>query len=180
MIWWAGRHGGARIFDVPREAPVTRKRPCRWLLARAWAESCDIATAQRVSPHGTYMALFASGAVMDAGLRPSLPEFLAYRARHASDRRLALDTGGGFLGALLAMVWHGPSWFFLACAGVIFGAYGMWGIADRELGELHDAKRRALRLTLLATRIAAVVLAVLAVICLIFGVPAVLLGTWIS
>ena len=117
---------------------------------------------------------------MDTGLSPTLPEFLAYRARHASDRRLALDAGCGFLGALVATLWHGPGWFFLACAGVIFGAYGMWGIADRELGELHEVGSRALRLTLRGARVAAVILAALSVICLIFGVPAVLLGTWIS
>jgi hypothetical protein len=64
--------------------------------------------------------------------------------------------------------------------GVAVGAYGMWGITDRELDELPAEHHRATRTALRAARASAAVLAALAILSLIFGVPAALLGTWIS
>src|SRR4051812_31824089 len=63
----------------------------------------------------------------------SLRDFLVSRARHSSDGRLALDAGAGFIVTLVAVVWRGPGWHLLACAGLCFMCYGGWGIADREL-----------------------------------------------
>ena len=115
-----------------------------------------------------------------AGSQMSLPQFLAQRARHASDRRLAIDAGAGLLAALFVILWRGPYWFLLAAAGIAFGAYGMWGIADRELGESRADRRPLTRIALRGARAAAAILTALAILSLIFGVPAALLGTWIS
>jgi hypothetical protein len=65
----------------------------------------------------------------------SLPEFLAARARHASDTRLAIDVAAGLIIAVVAVLWRGTAWVVIASAAGCFLAYGAWGIADRELGE---------------------------------------------
>ena len=110
----------------------------------------------------------------------SLAQFLAQRARSASDQRLAIDAGVGFLAVLVVVVWRGPYWFLLVCAASAVGAYGMWGITDRELGELSVERHRAAHAALRIARAAAAILAALSILSLIFGVPAALLGTWIS
>jgi fatty acid desaturase len=117
---------------------------------------------------------------MDADSQLSLARFLAQRARRASDRRLAIDVGAGFLAALAFVLWRGPYWFLLACAGVAFGAYGTWGIVDRELGEVPAEHHQTMRTALRAARVVAAILVALAILSLIFGVPAALVGTWIS
>ena len=97
--------------------------------------------------------------MIDTVPRPdaSLPEFLAARARHASDTRLALDALIGLLVAAGVAYWNGPGASFLAGVGVCFFAYGAWGIADRELGERPTAPPRV-RATLRAARIVAALL----------------------
>jgi hypothetical protein len=110
----------------------------------------------------------------------SLAQFLMQRARNASDQRLAIDSGGGLLALLTVVLWRGPYWFLLACAAVAVGAYGTWGITDRELTELPAERHRAAHMALRAARGIAAVLTALAILTLIFGVPAALLGTWIS
>lgn len=114
------------------------------------------------------------------GAQMSLAQFLTQRARGASDQRLAIDAGAGFLVSLSVVLWRGPYWFLLACAAVAVGAYGMWGITDRELAELTAERHRAMHTVLRVARASAAVLAALAILSLIFGVPAALLGTWIS
>ena len=114
------------------------------------------------------------------GAQTSLAQFLTQRARNASDQRLAIDAGVGFLALLTVVWWRGPYWFLLACAAVAVGAYGMWGITDRELAEIPAARHRATHTALRVARAAAAVLTALAILSLIFGVPAALLGTWIS
>lgn len=69
----------------------------------------------------------------------SLPEFLAARARRATDTRLAVDALVGLLIVAGVAWWNGPGASFLISMGACFLAYGVWGIADRELGEHPDA-----------------------------------------
>ncbi|MEX2177100.1 MAG: hypothetical protein WD801_00220 [Gemmatimonadaceae bacterium] len=82
--------------------------------------------------------------MIDTVPRPeaSLPEFLAARARHASDSELTVDAVGGLVATMLVIVWRGPGWELLLAVSTCVGAFGTWGIADRELGEQPDAPRR--------------------------------------
>jgi len=72
----------------------------------------------------------------------SLAQFLATRARHASDARLAVDVGASFVVLLAASVWRGPGWIVVATASLVVLAYGAWGITDRELTERARSGRR--------------------------------------
>jgi hypothetical protein len=122
------------------------------------------------------------GETVDSTLRPdaTLPEALAHRARHASDGRLALDAGLGFLAAIGALVWRPAAWFLVASAALCFAAFGVWGIADRELSERGPAAPAAVAWSLRAARVAATALGVLAAAALLLSALAVALGTWIS
>jgi hypothetical protein len=76
--------------------------------------------------------------MIDTAPRPdaSLLEFLAARARLASDERLVAYAGGGFVLALVLLFWNGPGWELLLSASVCCSAFGVWGITDRELREM--------------------------------------------
>ena len=75
----------------------------------------------------------ANREVLDHG---SLPELLAGRARQSSDRRLAADVAVGVMVASALAVLRPPLWVPLASLAATLGAYGAWGILDREV---HDA-----------------------------------------
>ncbi len=109
---------------------------------------------------------------MSAG-EQSLSEFLAQRARAASDSRLVLDASLGLTVAALAVLFRPKGWLLLLGAGLCFAAYGGWGIADREL---RDHPKRWLR----AARGAAAVVGAIAALLLILTVLGAALGTWIS
>ena len=77
----------------------------------------------------------------------SFPEFLAARARAASDTRLAADAIVGLVVVVAFSIWQIPGWYLLLAAGACFLFYGAWGIADRELAETpNSAPRRRLAL----------------------------------
>ena len=107
--------------------------------------------------------------------RPGPYAALAARARRTSDGALALASGVGcaYLAALLALR---PSWWSFVIAPVAIGAFGLWGIADRELAG-SDATRR--RLLLLARALAAAI-GTLAVLTSVFRILGALVGTVIS
>lgn len=107
--------------------------------------------------------------------RPGPYAALAARARRSSDGALALATGVGcaYLAALVA--WH-PSWWSFIVAPVAIGAFGLWGIADRELAG-SDATRRRL---LVAARALAAAIGTLAVLMSLFRILGALIGTVIS
>jgi hypothetical protein len=111
-----------------------------------------------------------------------LREFLTARARGASDLRLALDTGLGFVVVVIALLWRPGGWKLLASAALCFVAFGGWGIADRELRERELSSghsENAVRL-LRVTRFFAVILGGAAAVALLVGVLGLALGTWIS
>jgi len=97
--------------------------------------------------------------MIDSVPRPdaSLPEFLAARARHASDGRLAIDALAGLLVAGAVAYWGGPGSPFLFSIAICFFAFGVWGIADRELGERPAAAPRV-RLALVTLRVTTAIL----------------------
>src|SRR5262245_13385325 len=79
--------------------------------------------------------------VLDRG---SLPQLLANRARLSSDRKLVIDAASGFVAAVSTAILRPPLWiplFGLACC---LGAFGLWGILDREVGEVKPSSKRAL------------------------------------
>lgn len=66
---------------------------------------------------------------------PNLTEFLADRARRASDARLALNAGLGLSVAAAVAFWRPPGWMALVSLALMFCAYGIWAILGRELSE---------------------------------------------
>jgi len=115
----------------------------------------------------------ANREVLDRG---SLPEMLANRARNASDRRLALDAGSGLVVAAAVIILRPPFWIPLAALAFCLGAFGVWGILDREA---FDTDTRRTKLIAGARNVVAALGAAAA---LLFGVSLffALLGRWIS
>jgi hypothetical protein len=65
---------------------------------------------------------------------PTIYDVLGDRARRASDARLAIDASVGVV-AILSLPFVRPLLWGLVLPFVIVGAYGLWGIADRELAD---------------------------------------------
>jgi len=120
--------------------------------------------------------------MMNPALRPdaSLPEFLAARARAASDGRLVADVIVGCCAALGVAVWQPLGWLVLLGVSVCLATFGAWGIVDRELRERGDAPRARLVRVLSIVRIALAVVGALAAVTALFSVLGVVLGTRIS
>ena len=120
--------------------------------------------------------------MMNPALRPdvSLPEFLAARARAASDGRLVADVIAGCCGAIAVAVWQPVGWITLLGGAVSLAAFGAWGIIDRELRERVKAPHARAERVLSVLRAGAAAVGTLAAIVAMFAVLGVLLGTWIS
>ena len=117
----------------------------------------------------------ANREVLDRG---SLAEVLTQRARQASDLRLVIDAAVGFVVAALLGAFRPPLWLPLAALAFALGAFGAWGILDRESTGVTSGTGRG-RVIIAARAIVGVlgvVAAVLGGVSLFFG----LLGTWIS
>ena len=108
----------------------------------------------------------------------TLPELLTRRARSASDARLALDAGGGLLVGALVLAFRVPAWPVLVSAAAIFVAFGVWGIADRTLGEESLGARTSRVMRVL--RGGAMGLGIASALALVATGMALMLGTWIS
>ena len=116
----------------------------------------------------------ANREVLDHG---TLPDLLAQRARSASDKRLVIDAAVGLVGTASLAVLRPPLWVPLASLAFCLGAFGIWGILDREtLDAPHGGRTRFL----LGARAFAAALGGLAAA--VFGVSLffALLGQWIS
>jgi hypothetical protein len=109
---------------------------------------------------------------------PTLAELLSTRARRASDLRLAVDVAVGVVVAFVAGIVQPAGWHLLLSAGVCVGAFGAWGIADRELRERGEATAGARWLR--TGRWAVGLVGALAAMALFLGLFALALGTWIS
>jgi uncharacterized membrane protein len=120
--------------------------------------------------------------MMNPALRPDagLAEFLVARARAASDGRLVLDVVAGALIALGLAMWRPKGWISLVAASLCLAAFGLWGIADRELRERAHGSPPAIVLVLRAARATATLVGVLAAVTALFATLGVALGTWIS
>jgi hypothetical protein len=120
--------------------------------------------------------------MMNPAVRPdaSLVEFLAARARAASDGRLVLDVLGGMVTALGLSVWRPVGWIGLAGLAIALAAFGLWGIIDRELRDRAASGRSVVVHLLAVTRAVTVALGFCCVIGALFVGLGVVLGTWIS
>jgi len=80
----------------------------------------------------------------------SLGQFLASRARDISDSRLAGNAIAAALMAVGVAAWRGPLWDVRIGIAVCVLAFGIWGVADRDLEQDATASRHkvlGLRLT---------------------------------
>ena len=113
--------------------------------------------------------------VLDRG---SLPEMLAERARRSSDRRLVIDAAMGLIASASIAVLRPPLWIPLAALAFSLGAFGAWGILDREALDAGRAGTRARTLAWARGLVGALggVSLVLFGVSLFFS----LLGPWIS
>ena len=108
----------------------------------------------------------------------TLPQLLLQRARHTSDRRLAVDVALGLSVAAAVTILRPPFWISLAAFALCLGTYGLWGILDRELADAEPSTRRA-RILTLARGLVGIVgagVALLSGLTFFFG----MLKTWIS
>jgi hypothetical protein len=87
----------------------------------------------------------------------TLGEFLASRARSASEMRLVGHAAFSIFAAVAVGVWRGPLWDIRIAIALCFLAFGIWGVADRDLERRLDAPRRELILPRV-TRVAAAIL----------------------
>jgi hypothetical protein len=117
-----------------------------------------------------------------SALRPdsSLAEFLAYRARSASVRRLAIDLVVGIAGVSAVLWWRPQYWLVLASISGCFLAYGSWGLLDRALPREATQSNGVLRVIVDTFRSLSGALGVLSAAALHYSVWAMALGTWIS
>ena len=108
----------------------------------------------------------------------SLWDFLARRARGATDARLVADAVVGFVVAAAALLAQGPVWYLFSSAGLCFLSFGAWGMADRELSERPDPTPTVR--WLVAARILSATVGFVAAVFLVLGVLGVALGRIIS
>ena len=112
-----------------------------------------------------------------AGAERSSPyAALAAKARATSDGVLAAEVGGAALYLALLLLFR-PAWWAFVIAPLAVGAFGLWGIAEREAGASNSPARQRL---LHATQLVAVVVGTLAVLLTAFRVLGALVGTVIS
>jgi hypothetical protein len=86
----------------------------------------------------------------------TLGEFLATRARRASDTYLAGHAITAVLAAVAIAAWRGPLWDVRLSIAVCFLSFGIWGVADRDIAQQESASRPT-RWALRATRVIAAV-----------------------
>jgi hypothetical protein len=65
----------------------------------------------------------------------TLGEFLASRARRASDGQLAWQAITAVLAAIAIAFWRGPGWDMRFAIATCALAFCIWGVADRELAQ---------------------------------------------
>jgi hypothetical protein len=110
----------------------------------------------------------------------TLPELLAFRARHVPLGRLQIDVSGGAFLLGVALWWRTEGWLLVASVGACFLAFGAWGLLDRALAR-HDPSRRRVARALRGGRLVAAAVGVLAAATLFVTVFGYVLGdSWQS
>lgn len=108
----------------------------------------------------------------------SLTDFLARRARGASDAHLMVDAVVGFVVAVAAILAQSVAWHIFASAGICFLSFGAWGIADRELHDREPSSRTARWLSL--ARLTSAIVGFLSVSFLVIAAMGIAIGRVIS
>jgi len=109
----------------------------------------------------------------------TLGEFLATRARRASESLLVGHAITAVLAAVAIAAWRGPLWDVRMSVAMCFLAFGVWGIADRDL-QHHPTGSRSLLLGIRTARVVAAALGFAAVAYLMLALMGRALGTIIS
>ena len=115
---------------------------------------------------------------LDRNPEISLPAFLARRARTSTDARLIVDAVIGFIVATASLLAQGPVWYLFTSAGICFLSFGVWGIADRELGERAPGSKGTR--VLAASRVASAIIGFASAAVLFIRALGVAIGTVIS
>ena len=112
----------------------------------------------------------------------TLGEILTSIARRVTDARLTTMMVSGLAGAAIVALVLGRKGWLGAAALLAIGAYGAWGIADRELSRLYSlpGASRALVLALRLLRALCTVVAGAASVSAAFQLLTPLLGLWRS
>jgi hypothetical protein len=108
----------------------------------------------------------------------SLGDFLARRARRASDAHLMVDAVVGFVVAVAAILAQSMGWHLFASAGICFLSFGVWGIADRELDDREPSSRSGRWLSV--ARVTSAIVGFLAFSFLLIGAMGIAIGRVIS
>lgn len=87
----------------------------------------------------------------------TLGEFLASRARRASEMRLVGDVAFAGFAAIVVGVWRGPLWDVRIAIALCLMAFGIWGVADRDLARRPPLTARELIIPRTMRVVAAVV-----------------------
>jgi hypothetical protein len=112
------------------------------------------------------------------GHEPGLGEFLARRARTASESRLTLDVAVGLVAVIVAAALKPDWWLPLGSAGSVFVAFGIWAILDRITLSATSQPRVAVMLK--PARILVAAIGIISAAALLFFLWAMSIGTWIS
>jgi hypothetical protein len=114
-----------------------------------------------------------------AGERPGPYAVLAARARRSSDEALAAAAAVGLMA--VAGLWVArPAWWVLALPLVALGAFGAWGMAEREQRERRALAEGGPGRALVVVQWLAVAVGTGAALLTAFGVLAALFGRVIS
>ena len=108
------------------------------------------------------------------GQGKTLFELMTTTVRRFSDGQLAMACASGIAGVALILLLR-PGWWRFTLPLTCLGAFGAWGIAEREQGA-HGVRRIIVTLV----RTVAVVAAAGAAIATVLMAMTVALGTWIS
>jgi hypothetical protein len=110
----------------------------------------------------------------------NLADFLAARARAASDGRLVADVVVGAVALLGLVMWRPVGWVSLVGVALCLTAFGAWGIIDREVRERSDAPETRVSRSLAVLRVVVTGIGAVAAMTTVFAALGVVLGTWIS
>jgi hypothetical protein len=110
---------------------------------------------------------------------PSLYAMLAARARRASDAMLATLAGTGGVAAV-ALIAMRPAWWAFALPLVSAGAFGLWGILERETAERGAMRSARYDRAIGVAQWVAVAVGTVCAIVTLFAVLGIMLGTIIS
>lgn len=107
-----------------------------------------------------------------------LPEFLAVRARSATEARLSLDVVVGTAAFIVARYLRPEWWHLLASAGLVLFSFGAWAVLTRRIdsGPSHPLLATPLK----GARAVIGWLGFAAAVGTLFSAWTIVMGTWIS